>query len=49
MISRSYTFWEWLYIGMNPENTEVKEGIIRFDIIFYVRMRDGIPVDDRIR
>ena len=28
--------------GSNTENTETKEGAIRFDIIFYVRMKDGI-------
>ena len=26
---------------MNTENAEVNEGLIRFDIIFYVRMKDG--------
>ncbi len=29
-------------IGMNTENTEINEGLIRFDIIFYVRLRDGV-------
>ena len=29
-------------VGMNTENAEVKEGLVRFDIIFYVRMKDGI-------
>ena len=29
-------------VGMNTENVEVNEGLIRFDIIFYVRMKDGI-------
>ena len=29
-------------VGMNTENAEVNEGLIRFDIIFYVRMKDGI-------
>ncbi len=29
-------------IGLNTENTEEKEGLIRFDIIFYVRMGDGL-------
>ena len=29
-------------IGMNTENTEINAGYIRFDIIFYVRMKDGI-------
>ena len=29
-------------VGMNTENAEINEGLIRFDIIFYVRIRDGI-------
>jgi len=29
-------------VGMNTENAEVNEGLIRFDIIFYVRMKNGI-------
>lgn len=29
-------------VGLNTENQEINEGLIRFDIIFYVRMRDGI-------
>lgn len=29
-------------IGLNTENAEINEGLIRFDIIFYVRMKDGI-------
>ena len=29
-------------IGLNTENSEINEGMIRFDIIFYVRMRDGL-------
>ncbi len=29
-------------VGLNTENTEINEGLIRFDIIFYVRMKDGI-------
>lgn len=29
-------------VGMNTENAEVNEGLIRFDIIFYVHMKDGI-------
>lgn len=29
-------------VGMNTENAEVNEGLVRFDIIFYVRMKDGI-------
>lgn len=28
--------------GMNTELTEIREGLVRFDIIFYVRMKDGI-------
>lgn len=28
--------------GMNTENTEINEGLVRFDIIFYVRMKDGV-------
>ena len=28
--------------GMNTENGEINEGLIRFDIIFYVRMKDGL-------
>ena len=29
-------------IGLNTENAEINEGLVRFDIIFYVRMKDGI-------
>ena len=29
-------------IGMNTENAEIQEGLIRFDIVFYVRMKDGL-------
>ncbi len=29
-------------VGLNTENAEINEGLIRFDIIFYVRMKDGI-------
>ena len=29
-------------VGLNTENEELYEGLIRFDIIFYVRMRDGV-------
>ena len=29
-------------VGINTENVEINEGLVRFDIIFYVRMRDGI-------
>ena len=29
-------------VGLNTENSEINEGLIRFDIIFYVRMKDGL-------
>ena len=29
-------------IGFNSENGELNEGMIRFDIVFYVRMKDGL-------
>ena len=29
-------------IGLNTENSEINEGMIRFDIIFYARMKDGL-------
>lgn len=29
-------------VGLNTENMEINEGLIRFDIVFYVRMKDGI-------
>ena len=29
-------------VGFNSENQELYEGLIRFDIIFYVRLKDGI-------
>lgn len=29
-------------IGLNTENSEINEEMIRFDIIFYVRMKDGL-------
>lgn len=28
--------------GLNAENGEINEGLVRFDIIFYVRTRDGL-------
>ncbi len=28
-------------IGLNTENAEINEGLIQFDIIFYVRMKGG--------
>ena len=32
---------EWI-VGLNTESSEIDEGKIYFDIIFYVRMRDGL-------
>ena len=32
-------------VGLNSENPELHEEMIRFDIIFYVRMRDGLSQD----
>lgn len=29
-------------VGFNGENSEIKEGLIRFDIIFYVHMKNGL-------
>lgn len=29
-------------IGFNTENSEINEGMVRFDIVFYVRMKDGL-------
>ena len=29
-------------VGFNTENGEINEGMVRFDIVFYVRMRDGL-------
>ena len=29
-------------VGFNSENAELNEGLIRFDIVFYVRMKDGL-------
>ena len=29
-------------VGLNTESAEVNEGLVRFDIIFYVRMKNGI-------
>ena len=28
--------------GFNTEDSEIKEGMVRFDILFYVRLKDGI-------
>ena len=32
---------EWI-VGLNTESSEIDEGKVYFDIIFYVRMRDGL-------
>ena len=29
-------------VGFNSENAEINEGLVRFDIVFYVRMKDGL-------
>jgi hypothetical protein len=29
-------------VGLNTENSEINEGLVRFDIIFYVRMKNGL-------
>ena len=29
-------------VGLNTENAEITEGLVRFDIIFYVRMKNGL-------
>jgi hypothetical protein len=29
-------------VGLNTENFDINEGLVRFDIIFYVRMKDGL-------
>lgn len=29
-------------IGFNSENAELNEGLVRFDIVFYVHMKDGL-------
>ena len=29
-------------IGFNSENSEINEGLIKFDIVFYVHMKDGL-------
>ena len=29
-------------VGMNTENSEINEGLIRFDVLFYVRMKNGL-------
>ena len=29
-------------VGFNTENKELNEGLVRFDIVFYVRMKDGL-------
>lgn len=29
-------------VGLNTENIEINEGMVRFDVIFYVRMKNGL-------
>lgn len=29
-------------VGFNSENEELNEGLVRFDIVFYVQMKDGL-------
>lgn len=29
-------------VGLNTENSEINEGLVRFNIVFYVRMKDGL-------
>ena len=29
-------------VGLNTENSEINEGLVRFDIIFYVRLKNGL-------
>lgn len=29
-------------VGFNTENAEINEGLVRFDVVFYVRMKDGL-------
>ena len=29
-------------VGLNTENAEINDGLVRFDIIFYVRMKNGL-------
>ena len=29
-------------VGFNSENVEINEGMVRFDIVFYVRTKDGL-------
>lgn len=29
-------------VGLNTENSEINEGLVRFDILFYVHMRNGL-------
>ena len=32
------------FVGLNTENAEINEGLVRFDIIFYVRMKNGLSL-----
>lgn len=34
--------WGEKLVGFNSENAEINEGLVRFDIVFYVRMKDGL-------
>ena len=29
-------------VGLNTDNSDINEGVVRYDILFYVRMRDGL-------
>lgn len=29
-------------VGLNTESGEIREGLVRFDIVFYVRTKDGL-------
>ena len=29
-------------VGLNTEDCEINEGLVRFDIVFYVKMKDGL-------
>ena len=42
MTNKSYGKEGQRVVGFNSENTELNEGLVRFDIVFYVRMKDGL-------
>ena len=42
MTNKSYVKEGQRVVGFNSENTELNEGLVRFDIVFYVRMKDGL-------